>query len=762
MTEAVINIDKPFLSLSYDIENDMLVGDTSFFATLTTSGDDEDPNMEVTIEHDENLIVTPSTFTGSPRPKEIIVSLAPGAVLEEGDYNFSLKLTNENAIYDTPVVSTMVAKNFLPPPTDVYVYKLKYFIQREKYRLNIFENVLESVVLIPVEVNGTVDLSYQERSDIFVPIISSSIKINLESSIENNFEDLYNEDEKHFKVQVIKDSKNVFLGFILPDGIWEDYVADKWNLQITASDGLASLKNVSFSNENGLNFFGRMTAINMIHLCLKKTGLILPINENCQIQYTNWPGSGYSILSSIYLSTERYFQNDSEPMDCESVLKSLMQIFNCTLVQQDGEWQVYRSLDLKSQMLVSRFINGLYDQNVTKDYGNNLGSEINGFEIFHCNANQTKTVSASVQAYMISYQYGTAINVLANGGLILEGTGFNIPGWIIHNTSDGSVGRGYRDGYSYGVRNAVRPFDPQYPLLLTLNQSINVKANSNIKFRIKFRNTGINSLYLNFKFGVSGPGGTVYFKIGEGFTNDGSIQAVRNAINYGPIQNDIFQGAGDAYFEGEALCPIDGNIFIEIFKETGGQQGGLFGVGAVELSASTTGNIKSKDYTGRRLQKTSTAVKSNVTVYNGDSGSDLFVGTIYKSDSDTPTTTWNRFEYVNVGGGWDKVDYVEAKEILEINAEDNLRISPRPMTIFEGDFKGYIPYLTYVTIDKFKFNNGSELVDKKFQFTKYSYSFDYDITKCTLKEYSNVNLIPTEFKVTIKENYGNEAKVTLL
>jgi hypothetical protein len=154
----------------------------------------------------------------------------------------------------------------------------------------------------------------------------------------------------------------------------------------------------------------------MINICLKKTGLTLPINENCQIQYTNWAGSGYSILSSIYLSTERYFQNDSEPMDCESVLQSLLQIFNCTLIQQEGEWQVYRSIDLKSQMLVTLFINGLYDKNVTKYYGHNLGSEINGFEIFHCNSNQTKTVSASIQAYMISYQYGTAINVLANGG----------------------------------------------------------------------------------------------------------------------------------------------------------------------------------------------------------------------------------------------------------------------------------------------------------------------------------------------------------
>lgn len=763
MIQTILEVDKPFLSLNYDSQNDNLTGDTSFFVTLNNIGDDLSDNMEVSIDYDNSLILIPDSFTGSSEPQRIDVRSANGLKLESGDYNLTLKIKSEYAT-DKDVVSSLVVNDVLPPPAPIFAYKLKYFILRDNYRLNIFENVLVSEDLIPIEINGTVDLSYQEKQDLFSPIIASSIKINLQASEDRDFSDLYNEDEKHFKVQVIKGGKSAFIGFILPDGIWEDYVADKWNLQITAADGLASLKNISFSNDNGLNFYGRMTAINILNICLSKTGLNLPIVEMCQVVYTGWAGSGYSILSTIYLSVERYFQNESDPMDCQSVLNSLMQIFNLTLVQQGGEWNVYRSVDLRENCLASVWKNGLYDQNRRLYFGHKLGSQINNFQYFHCSANQSKTISASVQAYQISYEYGESKNILANGGLILEGTGFNIPGWTIQNTSDGSVGRGVRDGYSYGVRHAVRPFNPQYPLLLTLNQSISIKANSNIKIRIKFRNSGINSLYLNFRFGVRNATQTVYFKIGEGFGGDPAIQSVRNAIPYGNLGNNIYQGAGDAIFEGEALCPINGDLFVEINKETGGQQGGLFGVASIDVSAASTGNIKSKDYLGRRTQKTSTNVKTNVTVYNGDSGSDLFVGTIYKSDSDTPTSTWNRVDYVwsQSQGGFLIINYPEAKELLEINAEDNLRISPRPMTVYEGDFKGFIPYMTFVTIDKFKFNNGVELIDKKFQFLKYSYSFDDDITKSLLKEYEELNLNDEQFKVTIKENYGNEVKPTIL
>lgn len=764
MIKTEIQVDKPYLSINYDISTNTLIGDTQFNVSLISVGDEEPTDKTVNITHDENIIVDPDTFIGDPRPRLITVSLAPGVIVDEGAYNFSLKVNNEHAVSEENVVSSLSAKAVIEPEPE-YEYKLKYYIEREKYRLNIYENVIVGTILTPIEVNGTVDLSYQDRSELVTPIISSSIKINLEASIERTFEDLYNEDEKTFKAEVIKDGKVKFLGFILPDSIWEDFVADKWNLQITASDGLSSLKNVSFSQDitdiegNPLLFTGRLTAMNIINICLKKTGLELPINVNCQVVYNDWVGK--SILSSIYLSTERYFQNDSEPMDCESVIKSIMQIFNATLIFQNGEWWIYRSLDIVSRNLVAHYEDGIWSEDIVGEFGHILGSDINNFEIYHCNENQKKTISPTVQAYQVIYQYGSAKNVLANGGLILEGTGLNIPGWIVSTAPDGLVDRGVRPGWNYGVRSAVRPLDPP-PIFLSLNQSINVTQGAGLTLTIKYRNDGENSLYLNFAFSVYNAGLTTWYNLTTGNWQSGYV--TNRVDNYHQeYSGGAFINVGnlDATFTLNTISPIDGEIAIHILRNGHGP-GGIMGVHGIFLQASDD-NVKSTDYTGRRTEKKSTAVKPNVTVYNGDSGSDLFVGTIFKDDADTPTSTWNRYVMYEQAGEWFRDNVSEQKQVLEINAADNLRISPRPMTVFEGDFKGFIPYLTFVTIDGFKWDDFGTLKDKRFQFLKYSYSFDKDETKMLLREFSDMfALFEHQYKVTIKQNFSNESKVLII
>lgn len=757
-------MDKPFLSLVYDLTNNALIGDTTFNVSLISTGDEAPIDNTVTIEHSEDLIVTPSTFLGSVRPEPITVELAPGSTIEEGAYNFTLKINNETATEEN-VVSSLVAKTVVIEPEE-YEYKLKYFIQREKYRLNIYENVLSDTVLTPIEINGTVDLTYQDRTELFTPIISSSIKINLEASLERTFEDLYTEDEKTFKVEVIKDSKVVFLGFMLPDSIWEDFVADKWTLSITANDGLSSLKNVSFSQDitdiegNPLTFAGRFTALNIINICLKKTGLELDINVNCQVCYNGWVGK--SILSSIYLSTERYFQNDSEPMDCESVVKSIMQIFNATLIFQNGSWWIYRSIDINERNLFSKYEDGIYSEDIVGEFGHILGSDINEFEIFHYNENQKKSINPAVQAYQVIYQYGQAKNVLVNGGLVLEGTGLNIPGWLVNTSPDGLVDRGVRPGWSYGVRSAVRPLDPP-PIFLSLNQSINVTQGAGLDLTIKYRNDGENSLYLNFAFSVFSATETYWYNLESGVWQSGYVT---NRVDNYHIEvssggQTSLVGNRDAIFKLKAISPIEGGIAIHILRNGHGA-GGIMGVHGIYLMASDD-NIKSTDYTGRRTEKKSTAVKPNVTVYNGDSGSDLFVGTIFKDDNDTPTSTWNRYLMYEQAGEWIIDHTSEQKEVLEINAADNLRISPRSMSVFEGDFKGFIPYLTYVNIDGFKYDYFGTLKDRKYQFLKYSYSFDNDETKMLLKELlGSDSLFEHEYKVTIKQNFSNEAKVTII
>lgn len=753
MQQNIISINKPFLSLVYDTATSSLVGDTEFELIIEDVGDEPNEDKIITIEHGEDVIVTPDSFEASNRPTTITIELAEGITPEEGNYNLELKFNNSLA---AELISNVAlsAKTVDPEPNMVYV--LKYYILREGYRLNIYQNVIEGTVIEPIEVNGTCELSYQERKDLYTPIISSSLKINLEASLDLDFNDLYTEDEKTFKAEVIKDSNVVFLGFIFPDGIWEDFVTDRWVLTLNASDGLSTLKNISFSNENGLNFYGRMTAMNIIYICLKKTGFDLHINVICYIEYLNMFNVS-SIFSNIFMSTERYFQNEDEPMNCEDVLKSILQCFNCTIEFRNGEWIIYKSTDLRSTNLVNVIKNGLYNKNLTIDFGATIGSDINGFQYYHCNGNQKKSISPSVQAYQISYDFGIAKNVVVNGGLFFQGTqldayyGINMPGWTIPAPPDGSnkVAAGVNVGGNYGLRSVVSKLDP-LPAIIDINQSITVNSNNGITLSIKYKNFGQNSLYLNFALAVVNGSSTLWFDKNTGIW--GNSYVINRVDNYHQEYvggSFINYGNGDAIYELSSNVPMDGNVFIRVLRNGHGP-GNMFGIHSIFLKASDN-NVKSKEYKSFRTSKKSTNIKSNVTVYNGDSLSNLFVGTIFKNDSNTPTSLWNRFYYS--GSGFTKINIDESKELLSISAEENLSISPQPMILFEGDFKGFIPHCNIISIDGF--------TDKKFQFSKYIYSFDTDITKAVLLEYSDTLLNNDDFVVQIKENFGNETKVTI-
>lgn len=771
MKQTQITTDKSFISLNYDTEDGLLIGNTQFYITLEDIGDDESDNLEVEIISSEDLDVFPSSFTAEIGvPQLVAIRLSSELVLENGNFNFSLKINNQYALEKEVVITIYASANKTVNDDE---YKLKYFIEREKYICRIFELVAFDAVLIPVEINGRCDLSYQEKKELTEPIIAATLSMKLEASILRDLSELNSSDEKTFRVEIEKEGSIIFNGFIIPDDSWRNFVSEKWIVDVKAICGLASLKNIAFAQQNStgdnlVNFFGRMSAIDIINNCLQKTGLSLPIYINCQITYNGIVG-WYNILSSIYLSVERYFQNADEPMDCDAVLRSIMQIFGASIEQKNNSWFIYRSKDLTNRnpingdiqkLLFSKFNGSSYDKNVVFNFGNNkIGSNINNAEIFHCNENQMLRDVNAISAYQISYQFGDAKNVLANGNLILEGaTGINIPGWTVNTSPDGLVDRGVRVGYGYGLRSAVRPLNP-LPLLLSLNQSISVITGILAVLRIKYRNDGQNSLYLNFAFAVSNPGITAWYNLSTGTFQSTYVEnRVDNYYQVVSGGNATNYGNGDAIFELELLIPIDGNIAIHIFRNGHGP-GGLFGVHSVEFFPSTKGNIKSKDYIARKNNAKSTAVKNSITVFNGDSESDLFVGTIFKSDSDTPTKLWSRY-YID--DSLNVISLNEEKELLEIISGESLSMTPRPMTEFEGDFKGFIPHLDFFYIDSFFKKHSTTIVKKQFQFLKWSYSLDDNITKMFAREIEQSNLDENSYNVKIYENFGNEQKITVI
>lgn len=747
MQVTSIGVGNSSISLTYDKTSNTLTGTTMFSVTVYDIGDEPSNNFYVSYAINETFFTfNPEFGVDAPNPKRVHIGIDDTLFnLDVGNYTYNITFSSAYATDVNIPVYLNVIESTDPggggePERD---YKLKYFFENrtdtDLFRCEIHMDQFDGDA---VEIEGTATYKLQNKTDHFQPIVASSLSISLLATTNLTLQDLYSEDEQTYKVYLKRNDQIIFIGFLKPDGINEDYVSDKWMLDIDVFDGLSTLKNLRFTNDNSIPFSGKYTGLSILTTCLKKTGLDLPININCEVMYETGPGS-FSAFETFYLNTGRYNQGNSDPMDCESVMKSILQLFNASLVQHNGEWYIYRPIDLEiPSVTFNKFKDNLFVTTFVIYPLVEIGSQINNFPIFHCGANQRRSISPSVQAFRVTYEYGNAKSVYENSELELSGSGLDIPGWTTYNV-DGMVERPI-DGHGLKSKTYTGSDDP---LLIGLNQNIDINKGAVIKLIIRFANEEVNSVGLRFALKV----GDKFFNTdGENWQDDGVINFIANysVDGFYPDGNKICRGLGEATYEMVVKSPVDGKLTVSVYRDKYVVGAGFFSVRYIDVIPNDSGNIKGRDYTAQRLKRVSTVTKPNITLYNGDSVSDLFVGTIYKNDADTPTEKWKRITDPNA-------ETTGTQELLSLNAEDNLRIAPRPMTIFEGDVRGFIPFISYIKIDQHE--------GKKFQPTSYTFNTATGILRLTSREFENAYLQrDIDFRVDAKDNYGNEAKVTIV
>lgn len=730
-----IKLSKSNLSITYNVFDSSFYGDTSFRVDIISLDQNEG-----NIEGDSYFLFSPDLISESENVIITAGSEIPGIV---GNYNFTYTVSTIETSSNFTILLNVIDSDTTPPEPPDLNYHLKYLLEytnigNDLLRLEINQKGYPGD---PAEINGRVVLDYQERKDLYQPIVASSLSIELEADEVMSLQDLYSEDELMYQAVLKHNDQIIFVGFIKPDGIYENWVSNKWTLNIDAYDGLSTLKNLSFISNNGINYVGKLSVLEVVKNCLDRTNLSLPINVSVEVFYEGFDGT--TILEDTFVNTERFYQDKTNIMDCESVLKSTLQIFNASILQMNGEWWVYRAIDLKEDTIFYKYIDGIYDTEFTPDLPIQIGSQIDEYDIFHCGGNQMKSISASVQAYRIYYKYGTASNILANGSLNFEGVGLNIPGWTV--TEVGNEVKKLND--TSGLWSESVNYGNDTPLI-TLAQNLDIGANNVMIFRVNFGNFSFNTGGLLFSIGV----GDQWFNLKEGKWQSGrEMNRVLNTdmkTDYSfPTPRTYYTGRGVGTFELTITAPIDGLLQLIIWRDQapsgsyGGHLAGKFELYGLELIPDNQSNLKGVYYTAQRNTRVSTVTKENVTVYNGDSNSTLFVGTLYKDDQETATEKWYR------------QGKSESLELLAINAEDNLRISPRPMLVFEGNIFGYIPYLALISI-----NN----IPGKFQPSKYSYDTFENQIKLTNKEFESEYLPIETFTVDRKEDYGTETKVTIV
>ena len=614
-------------------------------------------------------------------------------------------------------------------------YFIKYFdVIGVEHRLDIYDDTYTDT---PIQVDGNIKLTYSETDDNLEAIRGQGLSVELEANKELTFDNLWSENQKTYRVVYKRDSIVLFNGWLNPEGFFESFVNTNWIVSFDCIDGLGFLQDLAFvEDETGFPITGKKKLIDIVSLALQRTGLFMNINTAIDIRYEGLSDT-LDVLDNVYANTERYIEDDGETiMSCEDVLRDVLEPFGAVLTSFNNEWYIYKPNQLFNDSIVT-FYNYTYlgvpslTPTKTVDFSQILGSNSKGFYPHHCSANQSIRNVNSVSAYRINYKYGLAKSLLSNN-ILYTNNGVDYVDFTVYNPTYITV----PDAGGYG---AVIDFveSPTLPELVIFSDDISivegVKADITIKYNVDIV---LDFSIRNFVYQITNTNGAdVYYLKNDKTWVLGTPTFLYNGISYG--RDD------EINIEANPV-PTDGNLRISFFTPTYESltptEAGTINLIEVSVNnlSETPLNLKGEFHTVQRLSKPSTKVEEVKEVATGDNVADVYEGTMYKTDNDTPTQFWNR------------KGIVETKPLLQIMGEETLRLNQLPCRVFSGDVFGYFKYLSVITI------NGLNGV---FLPIKYNYDTKTNIINAEFKQFYGGELEDISYEKTF--DYGNTVKPTI-
>tara|TARA_R110002126_G_scaffold116466_1_gene255853 strand:- start:213 stop:2096 length:1884 start_codon:yes stop_codon:yes gene_type:complete len=595
------------------------------------------------------------------------------------------------------------------------------------------------------QIYGSCALTKAGTKDTLESIRGGGLQIDLEATTLLSFNDLYSENEREYSVKYTRNGTDLlFYGWVSPEGLIESFVDDTWIISLDCTDGLGFLTNLSYvENATGLQFVGKQSGLEIITNCLKRTNLQQNIYSSIGIYYTGMTTTE-NVLANTHFNSNRFVKDDNAEtyMNCDEVLRSVIEIFGACITQYKGDWYIYKPNELFDNSELTFFAYdyagvALATPTVTIDFAQGLGSQINNFYPHHVNKNQQLTIDSAIGAYRINYKYGKIENILDNSTLLNQGTGFQNPSNF--DVYDWNVLAPLYIGFDSnnpGVGVAVS--NSSSTVIVLESDPLNVTTTADDTFSFSFTQKSVNQtagvpIYLEnnrigYRVKLTNGSETLYLQ------SDGTWLASVASLEVGTTYIGFTNLTINANF-----IPFSGQITVQMQDAL---NSGFVYVSSIIINLNT--NKKGENHTFQITDKPSSKIKDVKTVFNGDDASDFYIGTIYKSDEATPTETWNRSDSRQVA-------------ILQIMGEEQMKMYGKPLRVFSGDVYGYIDYLSVIAIDG--------ISNTLFMPIEYEYNAQTNITKLKLKQILN-NLLPDstylgiDYQLTY--DYGNVVEPTIV
>ncbi len=570
-------------------------------------------------------------------------------------------------------------------------------------------------------VSGRVFIDYPEVDNHRTPIRGSGLRLDLQA---DNFEDfgiLWTEQERQFTVNVTVGGAFVWGGYIKPDGIFFDYTKLNYNLSIDAIDGLGFLEDLAYVDaDTGLNYTGLRKPIKIISDCLRRFGSNSLIRTLPNIRYNGLIGN-VDILDNTYLKVDRYIRDDENTTgSAQEVLEGVLSTFGMCIIRGLDAWYVYDPEVIAKGVNNTYFqynFNGNADGTYTITQTKNIGSQVNGFALYHINSNQRLEMRPSISGVRVNYKYGLDESLINNE--FLEHNGTTYSGWTINDATK----------HAFGPNNKGALISHDESVVVMTADAISVAQDDLIKVELRVANTSVPAATRVFSYRVR-IGTTHYLKRGQWSTSAWTetvevLSGFERSVIIDPIEGIPVTGTLIVEIMGfEFVTTTQGNMLLSRFSiSPGTEEGGL--------------RIQGENHT---VQIPGGSVAEDpIEVPNGDNPSELYYGTIYKNDQNTPTDLWSR-----EGKG-------EESPILRLFAEKVVRMNQKPARYFSGDVYDLLGPLNLITIDG---------LEGKYMILGYSYDTQKRTASMVIRQIYTDELVGEAYELTY--DYGNTVKPTIV
>lgn len=145
-----------------------------------------------------------------------------------------------------------------------------------------------------------------DNEDKFTPIKAKQLITQFLSTSDYDMSTFADGPDDRFRVTTKVDSQIVFEGFLAMDEFREAFLPKRNVIALMATDKLGALKDIAWTDNDGINPIGKYRIADIISQCLKKTGLSLPINVINNLRH----GSGQLSTAATFSEPGNYFVTD--------------------------------------------------------------------------------------------------------------------------------------------------------------------------------------------------------------------------------------------------------------------------------------------------------------------------------------------------------------------------------------------------------------------------------------------------------------------